>query len=55
MKAEEPLSIEVFKFQTNREQSTAQLNGHLVHFLLLIDVLTRITSCRSDIKKLVER
>jgi len=55
MKDEEPLLIEVFKVQDNPDQSTTELNGHLVHFLLLIDVLIRIKSCRMDKRQLITR
>ncbi len=52
-KVEEPLSIEVLKVIDNPEQSTTELNGHLVHFLLLLDVLIRIRSCPKDEENLI--
>jgi len=55
MKIEEPLSINIYTFNSNEDQSTTELNGHFVHSLLLIDVLLRMKSNQKDKQQLIER
>ena len=54
VKTEDPIVINIFVAGENPEQSTTGMNGHFVHFLLLIDVLLRMKSTEKDRKELSE-
>jgi len=53
VETEEPLSINIYSVNDNVDQSTTALNGHFVHSLLLIDVLLRMKSYRTDKQQLI--
>ena len=53
VKTEDPMVINIFVAGENPEQSTTGMNGHFVHFLLLIDVLLRMKSTEKDRKEFI--
>jgi len=53
VKVEEPLSFNIYSVHGHADQSTTGLNGHFVHSLLLIDVLLRMKSYRTDKQQLI--
>ncbi|CAF3071788.1 unnamed protein product, partial [Rotaria sp. Silwood2] len=50
---EESLPIDIFHLTAIPDQSTTMLNGNFVHSQLLIDILLRIETNRTDINPLV--
>ncbi|CAF4263671.1 unnamed protein product [Rotaria socialis] len=53
-KVKEPMSINIYNAGSNADKSTTELNGNFIHSLLLIDVLIRLPSNKTDQQKLVE-
>jgi tetratricopeptide (TPR) repeat protein len=53
IKAEEPLSFNIYAVLGNVDQTTTGLNGHFVHSLLLIDVLLRMKTINTDKEQLI--
>jgi tetratricopeptide (TPR) repeat protein len=53
IKAEEPLSFNIYAVHENVDQTTTGLNGHFVHSLLLIDVLLRMKTINTDKEQLI--
>ncbi|CAF2513792.1 unnamed protein product [Rotaria sp. Silwood2] len=51
---EEPMSMTFYNASGKADKSTTELNGHFIHFLLLIDVLLRMESSDADKKQLIE-
>lgn len=47
--------MNIYSAKNEENQSTTELNGHFIHFLLLIDVLIRIKPTEDDKKELIKR
>ncbi|CAF3017926.1 unnamed protein product [Rotaria socialis] len=54
-KLDEPMSMNIYNVNIDENQSTTELNGRFIHFLLLIDVLIRVKFNESDKQKLITR